>query len=190
MTNLEESVFNRNDIELLLFKLPNVFDHDAAQLFLFVLLDHPNRIGTQDLVFRLREGLYLFDAGGQSAHAFEIEPDSSNKVIEVALGEVELDSFNVFYVRFKGKDNFEHEKESGGIDVSLLIFFLGQLPVSHNIPHDLILVDGSLLKLLVLEVHDFEEAEHLGAEAILVDAELPDDLLFYVGEGAVGLDFH
>lgn len=118
----------------------------------------------------------------------ELEPNPADEVVEVALGEAELDALFVVGGEFEAVDYFEHEEEGRGRAVGLLVLLLGQFPVGHDIPHDLRLVDGGLLQLLVLEVDDLEEAQHLGADAMAIDAELVYDPLLDVCEGVVGLD--
>lgn len=69
-------------------------------------------------------------------------------------------------------DHLEHEEEGRGRTIGLPVFLLGKLPVGHDIPDDLTLVEGRLLQLLVLEVYDLKEPEHLRPDTLVVYAEL------------------
>lgn len=90
----------------------------------------------------------------------------------------------------KGIDDFKHQKECGGVYVSLFILFLCELPVGHHVPYDLRLVKRALLELFVLKVDDLKEFEDLRLEPFLVDSELLDNFTFDVGKRLVGLDLY
>ena len=115
----------------------------------------------------------------------ELQPDAADEVVEVALREAELDPLFVIGGELKGVDHFEHEEEGGGRTVGLFVFLLGELPVGHDVPHDLGFVDGRLLQLLVLKIDYLEKPEHLGSNAEAVDAELLNDSLFDIGKGVI-----
>ena len=185
VADLEEAVFHLDEAEALLLHLAQVVDHRVDEVTLFVSLGHPNGVRPQDLMLGPVGQLYLLDAGCQGGHVIELQLDAADEVVEVALREAELDSLFVVGGELKAVDHFEHEKEGGRRTVGLFVFLLGQLPVGHDVPHDLRLVDGRLLQLLVLKIDYLEEPEHLGSNAVTVDAELLNDSLLDIGKGVI-----
>lgn len=188
IANLEEAVFHLHEVETLLLHLAQVVDHRVDQIALVVALRHPNGVRPQDLVLGPVGKLDLFDAGRKGCHVVELQSDPADEVVEVTLGETELDSLIVIGRELKAVDHFEHEEEGGRRTVGLFVFFLGQFPVGHDIPHYLGLVDGRLLQLLVLKIDDLKKPEHLRSNAVTIDAELLYDSLLDICEGVVGLN--
>lgn len=88
------------------------------------------------------------------------------------MGEAEFNSFHIIRIDFEGIDDLEHEEECWGRAVSLFVFLLGKLPISHDVPHDLVFIERRLLKLFVFKVYDLEESEHLSTQTPIVDAKL------------------
>lgn len=91
----------------------------------------------------------------------EIESDPSNEVVEVALGEGKFNALNIIRMNFKSIDNFKHQEEGRRRTAGLLVFLFGKFPVSHDIPDNLILVDGRFFKFFILKVDDLKESEHI-----------------------------
>lgn len=89
--------------------------------------------------------LDFLDAGRQSSHVVEVEPDSTDEVVEVALGKAQLDALVVLWSHFEAVDYLQHQEEGGRRTVGFFVFVLGELPISHYIPDYLALVDGGLL---------------------------------------------
>lgn len=185
IANLQETVFHLQEVEPLLLHLTQVVDHRVDQIALVVSLSHPNGVRPQDLVLRPVGKLDLFDAGCKGCHVVELQSDPTDEVVEVTLGETELDSLFVIGGELKAVDHFEHEEEGRRRTIGLFVFFLGQLPVGHDIPHNLGLVDRGFLQLLVLKVHYLKKPEHLRPNAVTIDAELLYDSLFDICKSVV-----
>jgi hypothetical protein len=75
----------------------------------------------------------------------EIQVYSAYKVIEIALSKAKFHPFHIIWMQLKCVDYLEHKEEGRRRTISFFVFLLRQLPVSHYIPHDLILIDWRLL---------------------------------------------
>ena len=158
----------------------DVFKHGYRQFLLLIFFADPDRIGANYLILRSINQLYLLDTGCQACHLSEVQLDSSDKEVEVALCECQLDPLYVIWVDLESVDNLEHKEEGRRWTVSFLVLLLCQLPVSHDIPDNLILIQGRFFKFFILEVDDLEEPEHVRFESFAVDAQFSDDSFLYV----------
>ena len=86
--------------------------------------------------------------------------------------------------------HLQHQKESWRRAVRLLVFLLRQLPVSHDIPHNLVLINGRFLKFLVLKVDDLEKPEHIRFHSLAIDAKFLNNFCLDIPESVIGLHLH
>ena len=83
-------------------------------------------------------------------------------------------------MNFISINHFQHEEESRRRTIRLLILFFSKFPVSHNIPDNLILIDGRFLKFFVLEVDNLEKSEHIRLDSFAINTEFLNNPLLYI----------
>ena len=91
------------------------------------------------------------------------------------MSKAELDAFVVLGSDFEAVDNFKHQKEGRRRTVSFFVFVLSKLPISHNVPYYLALIDRSFLQFFVFKVDNFKKTEHLRPDPLMIDTEFSDD---------------
>lgn len=138
-----------------------IHPHFIYQVFLVVLLECPYWIWSLTIIRRSVTELQSLCTSSQSGHIFQLQSDSTNKILEIRLAKHNLNRFFIWIMTLECIPDFEHHKEHRRHDSFLLILVLGLLPIGHSIPHNQMFLNWSLLKLLVIKVHDFEEGKEL-----------------------------
>lgn len=129
----------------------------------------------------------FLDTCSKGSHIIKLKSYTTNEIVKITLGKANFDCFIISRHYLKTIDYFEHEEECWWRTISLFVFLFCKLPVCHNIPNNLPLVQGRLLKLLILEVYYFKKAKHLRANSLWVYSELINNSLLNICKSIIRL---